>query len=200
MEAKLDKLFAIFDDYSKVSLFPLCVQQVYLLSCQNQVAIHYILKKTIKLVFSTNADASLQLEHRQVAAGIIEKLYKFHCVLMKQFLETAALDLSLSTLFFVEDYYNGQVLDSHPEEAGGTQLDPTLKSSTLQAIRAKKQLQVECIDFKQLLELEKPLLGKDSSQLAQLPTEEERQVKEDEILRKLCHVKCLMESNIDNIF
>ena len=56
MEAKLDKLFSIFDDYKKNSLYKLCIRQIVEIHREQPSAIYYILKKTLKLIYSTSND------------------------------------------------------------------------------------------------------------------------------------------------
>ena len=64
-----------------------------------------ILKKTLKLIFSVSSDSRLQLEHRQIAAGIIERTYKIYVNRLNDF-QSFIDSESPTNLFHIEKSQN----------------------------------------------------------------------------------------------
>ncbi|KAL4491307.1 hypothetical protein ABPG72_021693 [Tetrahymena utriculariae] len=105
MEAKLDKIFNIFQDKNNETLFELCVRQIVEIYKDSPSSIYYLLKKAMRLLFSTTKDSYLQLKHRQVAAGIIEKTYRYYTQRLQKFINTDLAndeDIDILSLFHME--------------------------------------------------------------------------------------------------
>lgn len=138
MEAKLDKIFNIFSEKNNESLFELCVRQIIEIYKDSPSSIYYLLKKAMRLLFSTTKDSYLQLKHRQVAAGIIEKTYRSYTERLQKFLHadlTAECDdIDILSLFHMEKL-SSEV--SSNEEAGEAM--PTPPSAIIEEVEPPKK-------------------------------------------------------------
>lgn len=75
MEEKIDKLFSLFNDMRNQQLFALSIQQLFSVYNEYPACLYQILRHTNRLLYSRAADPRLRLEHRQIAAAIVERTY-----------------------------------------------------------------------------------------------------------------------------
>jgi TATA-binding protein-associated factor len=63
MEDKINKLFAIFNDFKNQQLFSLALAQIVNIYNDYPACLYQILRKTNKLIYSRAQDPRLRLEH-----------------------------------------------------------------------------------------------------------------------------------------
>lgn len=135
MEAKLDKIFNLFQDKKNESLFELCVRQIVEIYKDSPSSIYYLLKKAMRLLFSTTKDSYLQLKHRQVAAGIIEKTYHYYTQRLQKFLVSDLEkdeDIDILSLFHMEKITNEDKGENQTSDNGSTNLNGKESSEVMQ--------------------------------------------------------------------
>ncbi|CAK70522.1 unnamed protein product (macronuclear) [Paramecium tetraurelia] len=180
MEDKINKLFALFNDFKNQQLFSLALAQIVNVYNDYPACLYQILRKTNKLIYSRAQDPRLRLEHSQIAAAIIERTYKIYNERLEEYLLSSSNDSIPENLFHFEPILDQQVDDTMQQE----------QIRDYEEIKSNIKLKSEQIDFIHLINDGSAILGKDMKYLKrsqenknQKLDDETLDIKQEEIMR-----------------